>query len=187
MIIKLETFRLVSLLLFFSAWFLLDVLSMLNEKYFICTHVWTMFLEFIFQSRCVLAFNKIESFIFWFVQCALNMESWPRTLVFCNLLCGVVFGVFVLCPSQNCTNLAANWILIYFSEVYCLQLEVFFRLDAVLIFHCKGLAVRGLLAEIVRTRSASAPGLRSSSQVWAFLKYTVISARFHKYICTYVT
>lgn len=98
----------------------------------------------------------------------------PRTLVFCNLLCGVGFGVCVFCPSQICTNFAANLILISFLEVHCLQLEAFFSLDAILIFHCKGLAACGLLAERVRTRYPQVP------QVWAFLKYMVISAGFHK-------
>lgn len=65
--------------------------------------------------------------------------------------------MFVLRPSRTCTNLAANLILISFPEVYCLQLEVFFRLAARLIFHRKGLAVRGLLAEIVRTGDPQVP------------------------------
>lgn len=65
--------------------------------------------------------------------------------------------MFVLCPSQICTNLAANLILISFPEVYCLQLEVFFRLDAILIFHCTGLTVRGLVAEMGRTGDPQVP------------------------------
>lgn len=62
-----------------------------------------------------------------------------------------LFWVFVLSSSHSCANLAANLILIYFPGLYYLQLEVGFRLDAVPTVHCKGHALCGLLAEMVRT------------------------------------
>lgn len=106
------------------------------------------YFEFIFQSSCVLAFNKNSSSGLNIVTLIWNPDLIHLPSVMCS---EGLFWVFVLSSSHTCSNLAANLILIYFPGLYYLQLEVSFRLDAVPTVYCKGHALCGLLAEMVRT------------------------------------